>query len=65
MTDPENKPDLRPEDYMAVDSTPDSVRMAGNPDETEMVTRNDGSVLPVDDPHDETPSPDGPQSDDS
>ncbi|WP_262848147.1 hypothetical protein [Mumia quercus] len=33
---------------LAVNSTPDEVRMHGNPDETEVVQRGDGAVGPAD-----------------
>ena len=36
------------EDAMAVDSTPDSVRLSADPSEPEPVQRNDGSIVDPD-----------------
>jgi DNA replication initiation complex subunit (GINS family) len=53
MTNTPDEEQLDPADFMAVDSTPDEVRMHGDQDETESVQRNDGARVRVDDPHDE------------
>lgn len=64
MTGQPGEPDLRPEDAMAVDATPDDVRLSGDGDETESITRNDGAEQPVEGPHEERSHDDLPQGDD-
>lgn len=46
----ENRPTVEDVDprAMAVDATPDEVRMHGNPDESETAQLGDGAVQPVD-----------------
>ncbi len=45
MLDQKDAKDWTVEDAMAVDSTPDSVRLSADPAEPEPVQRNDGAVV--------------------
>lgn len=64
MTNSPEEPELSPEDAMAVDATPDDVRLHGDADETETIQRNDGARAPVEGPHEEREHDELPQGDD-